>query len=72
MSHRFTIALRICVNCRSPFGLGLWPWSGERVTRTHGLCRSCFEQLDAEFAEERAPRSSRREASRFHGGASAA
>ncbi|MDJ0848372.1 MAG: hypothetical protein QNK04_08350 [Myxococcota bacterium] len=72
MSHRFTIALRICVNCRSPFGLGLWPWSGERFTRTHGLCRGCFEQLDAAFADERPPRSERSEPSPYHGEASAA
>ena len=57
MSRNFTVALRICVSCRSPFGVGIWPWSGERFTKTHGLCRPCFQQLDAAFEEERpAPR----------------
>ena len=53
MSRNFTVALRVCVNCRSPFGLGIWPWSGERFTRTHGLCRSCFQRLYAAFDDER-------------------
>jgi hypothetical protein len=56
MSRRFTVALRICVSCRSPFGVGVWPWSGERFTRTHGLCRSCFRRLDAAFDDERPAR----------------
>jgi hypothetical protein len=53
MDRRFTVALRVCVSCRSPFGLGLWPWSGERFIRTHGICRGCFERLDAAFDDER-------------------
>lgn len=53
MNRRFTVALRVCVDCHSPFGVGIWPWSGERFTRTHGLCRSCFERLDAAFDDER-------------------
>jgi hypothetical protein len=58
MSRSFTVALRICVNCRSPFGVGIWPWSGERFTRTHGLCKSCFQELDAAFQDERPARRS--------------
>jgi hypothetical protein len=56
MSRPFTVALRICVSCGTSFGLSLWPWSGERFTRTHGLCRRCFERLDASFDEERTRR----------------
>lgn len=54
MKKRFTVALRICVSCRNAFGVGMWPWNGERFTRTHGLCKACFEQLDASFDDERA------------------
>jgi ribosomal protein L37E len=57
MSRRFTVALRICVSCGSSFGLSLWPWNGERYTRTHGLCRRCFERLETAFDEERPRRS---------------
>lgn len=71
MSRRFTVALRVCVNCRSPFGLGLWPWSGARFTRTHGLCRGCFEHLNAAFDDERPTEGSRTPAPHFAGGASA-
>lgn len=55
MSRSFTVALRMCVSCKSPFGVGIWPWSGERFTKTHGLCRPCFKQLDAAFEDERPP-----------------
>jgi hypothetical protein len=48
-----TVALRICIECRSTFGLWLWPWSGSRFTRTHGLCRGCFERLERSFDDER-------------------
>jgi len=59
MSRSFTVALRVCVSCRSPFGVGIWPWSGERFTRTHGLCRSCFQVLHAAFEDERPAKHSR-------------
>jgi hypothetical protein len=48
-----TVALRICIECRSTFGVGLWPWNGSRFTRTHGLCRDCFERLERSFDDER-------------------
>lgn len=47
MTAQHTVALRICINCRAPFGVQVWPWSGERFTQTHGLCGSCFEALQA-------------------------
>ena len=53
MAKRITVALRICVNCGEAFGVALWAWSGEPFTRTHGLCRHCFERLDACFDDER-------------------
>jgi len=36
-------------------GIGVWPWSGRRFTLSHGLCRSCFHQLEqaARLDEER-------------------
>ncbi len=69
MSRRFTVALRVCVSCRSPFGLGLWPWSGERFKRTHGLCGRCFQRLAAAFDDERPPRQRPPDPPRFLGGA---
>jgi len=47
------------LNCGSSFGVGLWPWSGKRFTRTHGLCRNCFEKLEAAFDDERPPKNAR-------------
>ena len=44
MTTRFTIALRVCVNCQHQFGVAFWPWSGAAWTRTHGICRSCRVQ----------------------------
>ncbi len=53
MWKRTTVAMRICMNCGEAFGVALWAWNGEAFTRTHGLCRRCFERLDAAFEEER-------------------
>ncbi len=64
MNRRFTVALRVCIDCGSAFGLALWPWSGERFTRTHGLCRGCFARLDAAFDDEREPAAAGRVAPR--------
>lgn len=47
MIGRSTLVLRICIECGRSLGLGVWPWSGALFTRTHGLCRGCFERLDA-------------------------
>jgi hypothetical protein len=47
MTRRSTLVLRVCVECRKALGIGVWPWSGRLFTRTHGLCRPCFERLDA-------------------------
>ncbi len=52
MTDRRTIVLRVCVNCNASFGFGVWPWNGERVSRTHGLCRPCFTRLEAIAREE--------------------
>ena len=52
MTTRFTIALRICVNCQRQFGVSLWPWSGATWTRTHGICRPCRAQLSRAPADE--------------------
>ncbi len=52
MTDRRTIVLRVCVNCSTSFGFGVWPWNGERVSRTHGLCRPCFTQLEAIARDE--------------------
>jgi hypothetical protein len=52
MTDRRTIVLRVCVNCRTSFGFGVWPWNGERVSRTHGLCRPCFTHLEAIARDE--------------------
>ncbi len=41
-----TIVLRKCLNCTGTIGIGVWPWSGRRFTVSHGLCRSCFVQLE--------------------------
>jgi len=55
-----TIVLRKCLNCTGNMGIGVWPWSGQRFTVSHGLCRSCFTELEeaalASEAGERAPR----------------
>jgi hypothetical protein len=61
MTRRFTVALRVCLSCRRPFGVGLWPWSGAHWTRTHGLCRPCHERLEASFEDEPAAAPVRRE-----------
>lgn len=53
MTKQHTVALRICIGCRTPFGVHLWPWSGERFTHTHGLCRACFERWQGAFDAER-------------------
>ncbi|MBW2269851.1 MAG: hypothetical protein JRH16_14860 [Deltaproteobacteria bacterium] len=53
MSHRFTVALRVCLNCQQAFGVGLWPWSGAPWKRTHGLCQRCHTQLTAALDDER-------------------
>ena len=49
---RVTVALRVCMQCGDGYGVVLWPWSGEAMTRTHGVCRDCFETLDAAFDDE--------------------
>jgi len=41
-----TIVLRKCLNCTGTIGIGVWPWSGQRFTVSHGLCRSCFDELE--------------------------
>jgi len=56
MTTRFTIALRICVNCQREFGVSLWPWSGATWTRTHGICHSCRTQPGRTSADEPASR----------------
>ena len=44
----FTLAVRICAGCRGFLGLARWPWNGEYICRTHGLCDGCFDcVLDA-------------------------
>lgn len=55
MLKRVTVALRICIDCGSTFGVGLWPWNGSRFTRTHGLCRECFARLERSFDDEERP-----------------
>ena len=52
-----TIVLRKCLNCEGSMGIGIWPWSGQRFTVSHGLCRSCFEELEeaAQASEADAP-----------------
>jgi hypothetical protein len=57
-----TIVLRKCLNCEGTMGIGVWPWSGQRFTVSHGLCRSCFDELEeaALASETDAPRVSRR------------
>ena len=52
MTDRRTIVLRVCMNCNESFGFGVWPWNGERVRRTHGLCRPCFTHLEAIARDE--------------------
>lgn len=59
MSHRFTVALRTCLNCQRTFGMSLWPWSGARFQRTHGLCRGCHRQLTADIDDQRPVEQSR-------------
>ena len=46
-----TLVLRQCLNCRRYLGFGVWPWTGEPFTVTHGLCRSCFKRLEAAAAD---------------------
>ena len=41
-----TIVLRKCLNCEGTIGIGVWPWSGQRFTVSHGLCRGCFDELE--------------------------
>ncbi|MGI9590553.1 MAG: hypothetical protein ACR2P8_04230 [Myxococcota bacterium] len=41
-----TIVLRKCLNCEGTIGIGVWPWSGQRFTVSHGLCRPCFAELE--------------------------
>ena len=50
-----TFVLRQCLNCHGYMGIGVWPWSGRRFTVSHGLCRSCFHELEqaAGLDEER-------------------
>jgi len=61
-----TIVLRKCLNCEGTMGIGVWPWSGQRFTVSHGLCRSCFDELEeaALASEADAPRVSRRPSER--------
>lgn len=42
-----TIVLRKCLNCEGTLGIGVWPWSGQRFTVSHGLCEPCFGKLEA-------------------------
>ena len=53
MAKQLTVAIRVCIECRSTFGVRLWPWSGSYLARTHGLCRPCLKRLGAAFDEER-------------------
>jgi hypothetical protein len=46
-----TLVLRQCLNCGRYLGFGVWPWTGERFTVTHGLCRSCFDRLEEAAAD---------------------
>ena len=46
MLHK-TIVLRKCLNCEGTIGIGVWPWSGQRFTVSHGLCQGCFGELEA-------------------------
>ena len=46
-----TLVLRQCLDCRRYLGFGVWPWTGERFTVAHGLCRSCFKRLEAAAAD---------------------
>ena len=60
-----TIVLRTCLNCTGTMGIGVWPWSGQRFTVSHGLCRSCFDELEeaalASEADDQRPRRRPRE-----------
>ena len=42
-----TIVLRKCLNCEGTLGIGVWPWSGQPFTISHGLCNDCFVELEA-------------------------
>ena len=61
-----TIVLRKCLNCEGMIGIGVWPWSGQRFTVSHGLCRSCFNELEeaALASEAGSPRVSKRPSDR--------
>ena len=62
MLHK-TIVLRKCINCEGTIGIGVWPWSGQRFTVSHGLCRSCFDELEeAALASEGGSRGPRERA----------
>ena len=51
-----TIVLRKCLNCEGTLGIGVWPWSGQRFTVSHGLCERCFVELEqAALAAEPEP-----------------
>ncbi len=50
--RRQTTALRICIQCNETLGIQLCPWSGQAFTRTHGLCRDCFLDLERAVADE--------------------
>jgi hypothetical protein len=41
-----SVALRRCCGCHKTMGIGLWPWSGGWLVRTHGLCPRCFDALE--------------------------
>ncbi len=38
---RVTCAMRICAWCSELIGVAFWPFSGEDVTLTHGVCEDC-------------------------------
>jgi len=46
-----TFVVRQCLNCGRYLGFGIWPWTGEAFTVTHGLCDACFKALEAAAAE---------------------
>ena len=53
-----TVVQRRCAVCARTLGFALWPWSGQWILTTHGLCDACYERTDPDAQPppaERAP-----------------
>jgi hypothetical protein len=54
LRFRFTLAARICQDCRSLRGLRVWKYNGVRACVSHTICDRCYQVRYGELPKKAA------------------